>query len=52
MQTETAENRQTAAFRSHDPRLGPIAAKVMAGERLDFNDGVVLYGGGDGCTAT
>jgi len=34
----------THAFRSHDPRLKPIAAKVMAGERLDFADGLVLYG--------
>ena len=34
----------THAFRSHDPRLEPIALKVMAGERLDFADGLVLYG--------
>ena len=26
-----------------DPRLQPIAAKVMAGERLSFEDGVALY---------
>ena len=30
----------------HDPRLEPIAAKVMAGERLDFDDGLALYGVG------
>jgi aminodeoxyfutalosine synthase len=35
---------QVHAFRSHDPRLEPIAAKVLAGERLDFADGLVLYG--------
>jgi len=38
---------QNHAFRSHDPRLEPIAAKVMAGERLDFADGLVLYGTSD-----
>src|ERR1700733_9891431 len=47
MQTEIAEPRQPVAFRSHDHRLEPIAAKVMAGERLDFNDGLVLYGSPD-----
>jgi aminodeoxyfutalosine synthase len=52
MQTEVAEPRQPIAarihaFQSHDPRLEPIAAKVMAGERLDFNDGLVLYGTSD-----
>ena len=35
------------AFQSHDPRLEPIAAKVLAGERLDFDDGLVLYGSSD-----
>ena len=35
------------AFRSYDPRLEPIAAKVLAGERLDFNDGLALYGSSD-----
>jgi len=34
---------QTHAFRSHDARLEPIAAKVLVGERLDFADGLVLY---------
>jgi aminodeoxyfutalosine synthase len=47
MQTETAVSRQPAAFRSHDLRLEPIAAKVLAGERLDFNDGLALYGSSD-----
>ncbi len=26
-----------------DPQLQPIAGKVMAGERLSFEDGLVLY---------
>jgi len=47
MQTEIAESRQPVAFRSYDPRLEPIAAKVFAGERLSFSDGVTLYGSTD-----
>jgi len=47
MQTEKAVSRQPAAFRTHDPRLEPIAAKVLAGERLNFNEGIVLYGSTD-----
>jgi aminodeoxyfutalosine synthase len=47
MQTETALSRQPAAFCTHDPRLEPIAAKVLARERLDFNDGLALYGSSD-----
>jgi aminodeoxyfutalosine synthase len=35
------------AFQSHDPRLEPIAAKVLAGQRLDFNDGLALYSSPD-----
>jgi aminodeoxyfutalosine synthase len=35
------------AFRSYDPRLEPIAAKVLAGERLEANDGLALYGSPD-----
>jgi aminodeoxyfutalosine synthase len=38
---------QNAPFRSHDPRLEPIAAKVLTGERLEFNDGLALYGSPD-----
>jgi len=38
---------QPAPFRSHDPRLDPIAAKVMAGERLNAAEGCVLYGTSD-----
>jgi len=52
MQTEIADSRQSIAspgraFRTLDPRLEPIAAKVLAGERLDFNDGLALYGSSD-----
>jgi aminodeoxyfutalosine synthase len=35
------------AFRTYDARLEPIAAKVMAGERLNFDEGLVLYGSTD-----
>jgi aminodeoxyfutalosine synthase len=31
------------AFRTYDPRLESIAAKVMAGERLHIDDGLALY---------
>src|SRR6204780_4355793 len=47
MCAETADSREPIAFRSYDARLEPIAAKVMAGERLDFNDGLALYGSPD-----
>jgi len=47
MQTEIAESRSLSLFRSYDPRLEPIAAKVFAGERLSFSDGVTLYGSTD-----
>jgi aminodeoxyfutalosine synthase len=47
MQAERTTSPQSAAFRTHDRCLEPIAAKVMAGERLDFNDGVALYGSSD-----
>ena len=30
-------------FRTYDGNLEPIAAKVMAGERLDFSEGLTLY---------
>ena len=52
MQAETVDSRQPSpirshAFRSYDPRLEPIAAKVLAGERLEANDGLALYGSPD-----
>jgi aminodeoxyfutalosine synthase len=59
MQTEIAETRQPAnfsnlasmrvpgAFRSYDAQVKSIAEKVMAEERLSFDDGVALYGSSD-----
>src|SRR5690348_5775668 len=35
------------AFQTDDPKLEPVAAKVMAGERLDAEDGLALYGSPD-----
>jgi len=34
-------------FSTDDPRLEPVAAKVLAGERLSFDDGLALYGSPD-----
>jgi aminodeoxyfutalosine synthase len=34
-------------FQTDDARLRPIAEKVLASQRLDFNDGVALYRSGD-----
>src|SRR5271156_5014323 len=34
-------------FQTDDARLNPIAARVLAGERLDFEDGLALYGSPD-----
>ena len=34
-------------FQTDDARLRPIAEKVLANQRLDFNDGVTLYRSGD-----
>src|SRR5437879_4444218 len=34
-------------FQTDDPRLKPIAAKVMAGERLTTEDGLTLFGSSD-----
>ena len=35
------------AFQTDDKNLLPIARKVLAGERLNFDDGVALYRSGD-----
>src|ERR1700721_20209 len=35
------------SFQTDDARLRPIAEKVLANQRLDFNDGVALYRSGD-----
>jgi len=45
--TESRPQSARHAFSSHDPRLTPIAAKVLAGERLDFAEGLVLYSTSD-----
>jgi len=45
--TRAHKSTQNAAFKSYDARLEPIAVKVMGGERLDSNDGLVLYGSTD-----
>jgi aminodeoxyfutalosine synthase len=42
-----ASARETAAFQTYDSRLESIAAKVMAGDRLDFADGLTLYQSSD-----
>jgi aminodeoxyfutalosine synthase len=47
MQALTGTPHPTTGFRSYDARLEPIAAKVFAGERLTFDDGLVLYGSSD-----
>jgi aminodeoxyfutalosine synthase len=49
MQANPAVSRESItleghSFRTHDPRLHPIAAKVLAGERLGFDEGLTLYG--------
>jgi aminodeoxyfutalosine synthase len=38
---------QASGFRTYDPRLEPISAKVLAGERLSGEDGLTLYGSHD-----
>ncbi len=52
MQTETAASRPpdasgTHPFRTYDARLEPIADRVLAGERLSFDDGLALYASPD-----
>ena len=42
MQTES-QTAQQHSFRTYDQKLEPIAAKVFAGERLSFDDGIGLY---------
>src|SRR3569833_618883 len=43
MQAASADNTQLTGFRSYDPLLEPIADKVRSGQRLDAEDGLVLY---------
>src|SRR5277367_2943602 len=42
MSGETAFQAERRPFATDDARLQPIAAKVLAGERLSFDDGLVL----------
>ena len=39
--------RQHHSFQTDDPRLEPIHAKVMAGDRLDSAEALTLYRTGD-----
>jgi len=43
MSGETAFQAERRPFATDDPRLEPIAQKVLRGERLSFDDGVALY---------
>src|ERR1700709_2723637 len=47
MGTESMTKRPRHGFQTDDKALEPIAAKVEAGERLNFYDGVALYRSGD-----
>jgi aminodeoxyfutalosine synthase len=47
MQATTPNSPTTSGFRTYDRRLETIAAKVFAGERIDNNDGLTLYGSPD-----
>ena len=44
MSAEAQATGEQAAFRTYDPKLDGIAAKVMARERLNGEDGMALYG--------
>jgi aminodeoxyfutalosine synthase len=45
--TSNSDERARHGFQTDDAALRPIAAKVEAGERLSFDDGVALYRSGD-----
>jgi len=47
MQATTPSFPTTSGFRTYDQRLETIAAKVFAGERIDYNDSLALYGSPD-----
>src|SRR6201746_1300523 len=47
MGMEMNATRRRHGFQTDDPALVPIAAKVEAGERLSFEDGVALYRSAD-----
>jgi aminodeoxyfutalosine synthase len=45
--SSASPSRPHHSFQTDDPALWPIAEKVQAGERLNFDDGVALYRSGD-----
>ena len=47
METTAANRRASHPFRTYDPRLEPIAARVLAGERLSAEEGLALYASND-----
>jgi len=47
METSAIDRRTGQGFRTYDERLEPIAARVLAGERLSAEDGLALYGSRD-----
>jgi aminodeoxyfutalosine synthase len=47
LQPDLSGELRTGEFRTHDARLRPIAEKVFARQRLDFEDGLTLYGSED-----
>ena len=46
-QSTTASTAARHSFQTYDPRIQTIADKVFAEERLNFEDGLSLYGTGD-----
>lgn len=47
MSVRASSQRPRHSFQTDDPALLPIVAKVQAGERLGFDDGLALYRSGD-----
>lgn len=47
MSAETVPTSERHPFRTNDPRLGPIAERVLGRERLSFDDGMNLYQSSD-----
>src|SRR5215472_7576083 len=47
MQVTNETSPRQSTFRTYDPRLEPIAAKVMAQQRLDYDEGLSLYASRD-----
>ncbi|HVJ07511.1 MAG TPA: aminofutalosine synthase MqnE [Acidisarcina sp.] len=47
MTVETMATVERHPFRTNDPRLNPIAERVLARERLSYEDGVALYQSSD-----